>query len=92
MPSTSDIQLHFKLTFFDRSFIRMVSKRGGETSFDFGKVDEQLRRTCRERVELMVRSGIFTMTPLIGTGGFLLRLTDVGTKLADQVNRVAENV
>ena len=78
---TSSGMLHVKLSLVHRSYLKLLSERGGETDFDYGKVAEEAEAHLKRLVEMQ----LITETPIVGSSSVRHRLTDMGRNVVTQM-------
>lgn len=84
--------IRITLSFHQRQMLRVIAERGGEIEFRFGappvaaNITPEMVVESDESVRQMAIMGLITITPLIGAPGNILRLTDVGTNIIDQMD------
>lgn len=79
---TASGMLHVKLSLVHRSYLKLLSERGGETEFDYSKVEPEAEAHLKRLVEMKLIEEI----PLIGRDRAVRhRLTDIGRNVTTQI-------
>lgn len=83
------------LSFPHRRLLMLMGEKGGEVSYDFSKLresEEEARRSVerygepfREHMRRLVTMGLVSEHPLLGSTTAILRLTDAGRNVVEQI-------
>jgi len=73
-----------RTSFHHRQMLRFMALRGGEIQFEFGYPGPHTEASDKS-VKEMETIGLITITPLIGSRKSLLRLTDIGKNIVEQL-------
>lgn len=102
----SDVYIKLRLSFHQRNMLKFLAERGGECEYNFGGLRIEAAHMTEEEKANMVRQveesiremgdplrlGVVTITPIVDTNPnkVLLRLTDAGRQVIDQMGLVVK--
>lgn len=85
LRAKEDGSIDVTLSHTHKMFLLLLRDRAGETPYDYALVKPELK----EHMRLLVKMGIITETPIIGSDTrFLLRLTSMGRNLIPEIERM----